>query len=139
MKEVYITDRIINLNINGEWITKRPIPGRPQYQYGEKPQNYFKLFNNEETVFEDLINILRYVGGVKVYKTFLRKRSYIDLFPFEEGIIYKDSLKEFKINYFYETVKNPIIKYLEEDLGFMGYSELVFDREQELKELIIKE
>ena len=32
-----------------------------------------------------------------------------------------------------------IEKDFEEDLGFMGYSELVFDREQELKELIIKE
>lgn len=137
MKEVYISDHILNLNINGKWITKESICGRPIYQYGEKPANHFKLFNNEETVFENLINVVGYESGFKGYKTFWRKRLYVNLFPFAEGIVYKDSLKEFKIDYFYETVENPIIKYLEEDLGFMGYSELVFDREQELKRLML--
>lgn len=137
MKRVYVCTTIISLNINGKWITKKQMVGRPKYQYGEKPVNHFKVFDNEETVFEDLINILQYESGFKGYRTFWRKRLYIDLYPFSDDVCYKDSLKEFKVDYFYETVENPIIKYLEEDLGFMGYSELVFDREQELKRLML--
>lgn len=136
MKEVYIADYILNLNINGKWITKKSICGRPIYRYGEKPANYSKVFNNEETVFEDLIKILGYKSGFNGYKTFWKKRLYINLFPTAQGIVYKNSLKEFKVDYFYKTIENPIIEFLEKDLGFMGYSELVFDREQELKRLM---
>lgn len=46
--------------------------------------------------------------------------------------IYKDELLAFDIQHKYEIVDNPQINLLERDLGFDGYSELVFDREHEL-------
>ena len=55
-----------------------------------------------------------------------------------KGIVYKDSLKAVEIHHIYEVVDNPTIEYLEKDLGFKGYSELVFDREQELKNMMLK-
>ena len=45
--------------------------------------------------------------------------------------------KAFEIEHIYEVVENPIIEQLEKDLGFKGYSQLVFDREQELKNMLI--
>lgn len=43
----------------------------------------------------------------------------------------------FKIKHIFEVVENPRINYFESDLGFNGYSELVFNREQELKSMLL--
>ena len=53
------------------------------------------------------------------------------------GIVYKDSLKAVEIEHVYKIVDNPRIEWLDKDLGFKGYSELVFDREQELKSMML--
>lgn len=38
----------------------------------------------------------------------------------------------------HKIIDNPKIEWLEKDLGFKGYSELVFDREQELKAMLLQ-
>lgn len=138
MKAVYIHKIKTKLNINGEWKTVDNIGGRYKYQYGEVPENYTEKYDNKETVFDELKRRLGYVDGSDELKTFWKKRVYLDLFPLGKGIVYKDSLKVVEIHHIYEVVDNPIIEYLEKDLGFKGYSELVFDREQELKNMMLK-
>ena len=140
MKAVYIHKIITKLNINGEWETvdDKFIGGRYLYKYGEIPENYAEKFDNEKTVFYDFAKRIGYTDDFKGLKTFWKKRVYLDLFPLGKGIVYKDSLKAVEIHHIYEVVDNPIIEYLEKDLGFKGYSELVFDREQELKNMMLK-
>lgn len=138
MKKVYIHKTIIKLNINGEWETVNNTDGRYMYKYGEVPENYTEKFDNEETVFYELAKKTGYMDNFKGSKTFWKKRVYLDLFPLKPGIVYKDSLKAVEIHHIYEIVDNPIIEFLKKDLGFKGYSELVFDREQELKSMMLK-
>lgn len=85
----------------------------------------------------ELIKQCRYTDDFTGCETFWRKRIYVDLFPLANGIVYKDQLEAFDVEHVYETVENPIIEYLQKDLGFKGYSQLVFDREQELKNMLI--
>ena len=141
MKAVYIHKTNVRLNINGEWVKVENVMGigsRYIYLYGEVPQNYIEKYDNEETVFEDLAKRIGYVKEFNGYKTFWKKRIYLDLFPMCRGIVYKDSLKAVEIEHIYKIVDNPRIEWLEKDLGFKGYSELVFDREQELKGMMMK-
>lgn len=140
MKAVYIKKTKLKLNINGEWIYAKETDGirRYIYHYGEAPENHSEKYYTEESVFNDLISRIGYENGFEGYKTFFTKRLYINLFPLKQGIVYKDSLKAFEVEHIYEIVENPKIKWLEEDLGFKGYSELVFDREQELRSMMIK-
>lgn len=141
MKAVYIHKTNVRLNINGEWVKVENVMGigsRYIYLYGEVPQNYIEKYDNEETVFEDLAKRIGYVKGFNGYKTFWKKRIYLDLFPMCRGIVYKDSLKAVEIEHVYKIEDNPRIEWLEQDLGFKGYSELVFDREQELKSMMVK-
>lgn len=139
MKVVYIHKIITEININGEWETVEGFGDRYVYFYGEVPENYTEKYNNEETVFNELAKRVGYINDFKGLKTFWKKRVYLDLFPLGKGIVYKDSLKAVEIHHIYEAVDNPTIEYLEKDLGFKGYSELVFDREQELKSMMLKE
>ena len=140
MKSVYIHKIITKLNINGEWknVDDKFIGGRYIYKYGEVPQNYIEKYDNEETVFGELAKKTGCIDDFRGSKTFWKKRVYLDLFPIGKGIVYKDSLKAVEIHHIYEVVDNPTIEYLEKDLGFKGYSELVFDREQELKNMMLK-
>lgn len=140
LKAVYIKKKELNLNINGEWIYAKETEGirRYIYHYGEVPENYVEKYYNEETVFRDLANKVGYQDDFEGYKTLFDKKLRLDLFPLKQGIVYKDALKAFEVEHIYEIVENPEIKWLEEDLGFKGYSELVFDREQELKSMMTK-
>lgn len=137
MKTVYIHKRYLHLKIKGIWKYADDIDGRYVYLYGELPQNRVEQFRNKNTVFLELIKQCRYTDDFTGCETFWRKRIYVDLFPLANGIVYKDQLEAFDVEHVYETVENPIIEYLQKDLGFKGYSQLVFDREQELKNMLI--
>ena len=137
MKAVYIHDINVKLNINGVWVEVEKTRGRCCYKYGEVPEDYVEKYDNEETVFEDLVKRIGYIDDFKGEKTFWKKRVYLDLSPIGAGIVYKDSLKSVEIEHIYRVEDNPRIEWLEQDLGFKGYSELVFDREQELKSMMI--
>ena len=119
------------------WKYADSIDGRYVYLYGEVPENRVEEFKNKDTVFSELIKRSGYIEDFTGYKTFWRKRVYVNLFPLANGIVYKDELEAFEIEHIYEVVENPIIEQLEKDLGFKGYSQLVFDREQELKNMLI--
>ena len=137
MKAVYIHKIYLHLKTNGMWKYADSIDGRYVYLYGEVPENRVEEFKNKDTVFSELIKRSGYIEDFTGHKTFWRKRFYVDLFPLANGIVYKDELEAFEIEHIYEVVENPIIEQLEKDLGFKGYSQLVFDREQELKNMLI--
>lgn len=106
--------------------------GRPRYNYGDLPKNYAEELGEGREGYFNLILSRCYWRD----HTFFRDRDYLGS---NNGIrIYEDEFISAKRFYEYKVVDNPIIKYLEEDLGFEGYSELVFDREQELKKLTMK-
>ena len=104
------------------------------YHYGEIPDNHIEDFISQETVFDDLIRTLYAYGSDR---TIFKKREYLNIVQFNERI-YKDELLSFDIQHKFEIVDNPKIDLLERDLGFRGYSELVFDREQELRNMVVK-
>lgn len=134
MKAVYIHRTYMHLKINGIWKYARSFGVRHVYFYGEVPENKVDKFTNKDTVFSEFVKAGSYAHSFTVYKTFWRKRFYIQL---ANERVYKDELEEFEIQHVYEIVENPIIEKLERDLGFKGYSQLVFDREQELKNKLI--
>ena len=137
MKAVYIHKIYFHLQINGIWKYVDINGDRYLYLYGDVPENKVEEFKNKDTVFSELIKRSGYIDDFTGYKTFWRKRFYIDLLPFASERVYKDELEAFEIEHIYEIVENPIIEQLEKDLGFKGYSQLVFDREQELKNMLI--
>lgn len=101
------------------------------YYYGEMPDDQIEDFISQETVFDDLIRTLCVYGSDR---TIFKKREYLNIVQFNKRI-YKDELLSFDIQHKYEVVDNPKIDLLEHDLGFKGYSELVFDRGRELRSM----
>lgn len=102
------------------------------YNYGELPETETKEFNNPDTVFKDLLKILGYSNSYTGHKTLFRKRQYIDEYDFDR-YIYKDELVSFKVITKYIPYKYLSVETLQKRLTFEDYSQLVFDREQELK------
>lgn len=140
MKAVYISKTIWNINLkDGRVLTydSDHDRGRYVYKYGDVPNDYIEVFN-KETVWTDLLWKLRFEKDYHGSMTRFSKRVYIDDWDILCERIYKDELSAFEIQHIFKVVENPQIEYLEKDLGFKGYSELVFDREQELKSIMLK-
>ena len=135
MKAVYIGKKIVTIKLTDSIISRRYCGIRSIYNYGEVPEDTKYVFDDKETVFEKLIEKLGYIPEYKGEKTLFKKREYINEYGFK-GRIYKDKLISFEILYTYTVIDNPRIEWLKEDLGFKGYSELIFNREQELKSMM---
>lgn len=136
IKAVYICETIVTVNLTDGVLRKRYYGTRDRYYYGEVPKDVTDVFDDKETVFEKLIEKLGYNPEYKCERTLFKKREYINEYGYG-GRIYKDKLVSFEISHTYTVIDNPRIEWLENDLGFKGYSELVFDREQELKSMMI--
>ena len=145
MKAVYIRKFEIEIILNDDKkivIKSDFLSGRSTYSYGEVPDKQSKSFsiygeyNNDMKNLCDKYHVLleHYVSGFIKKKHHLRIRSsYCDWTN-----IPMNNIKSANVIWYCKVVDNPKIKWLEEDLGFKGYSELVFDREQELKALLLK-
>ena len=145
MKAVY-TRRIdieIILNDDTKVIVKSDfLSGRYIYLYGEFPDEHFESFNiygkcskDVKELCDKYHNLLEnYKGGLFKKEHYIKARtSYYNWIT-----IPINNIKFINIKKYCKAIENPKIKWLEEDLGFKGYSELVFDREQELKSLLLK-
>lgn len=130
MKAVYIHKIRLHFKVNGIWKYASNFFDGYTYLYGEVPENTVDKFANKDAEFSELVKFCGYTDGCK---TFWRKRVYI---PIANKRIYKDELEDLEMEHIYTIVKNPTIEKLERDLGFKGYSQLVFDREQELKNML---
>ena len=80
--------------------------------------------------------------SLPIRQTLFRKRLYIYDYTLGDSDfgqrIYKDEVKSFVVRYNYKIITNPSIKRLQSDLDFYTYSQLVFDREHELKGMLNK-
>lgn len=102
--------------------------GRSIYQYDEVPQDKTIIYKTWEEVRK---NTLYHWFDTTLFSR--RKYLNYDNLPRK---VYEDEFDYLEINISYKIVDNPNIKMLQEDLGFKGYSELVFDREQELRRMM---
>ena len=135
MKCVYKPDVKIKLFLkNGECIIAGNVGGRYLYRYGEKPEDTFEEYTDNS--WNRLLKFSKYSNGLEEYATMFKKRIYINDYFIAERRIYKDELVKIVVESTYEEIENPNIRYLQEDLGFKGYSSLVFDRECELRKLM---
>lgn len=140
MKGMYVHKIILNLNIRGEWIVEGLFTNE-KYKYGEIPDDYTEdSINEEEIVFYYLHTRLESLIGmpIQIHETFWGTRNYFQI-PYSKRKIYKDELMAFNMehNYYVIDFKSLPTKFLENELSFNDYSELVFDREQELKSMLV--
>ena len=143
MKSVYIKTTTIEITLtNGNTIVKddyNPLGFmRYMYQYGEVPSDTATEYNDTDKILDNL----GFVMSLPIRQTLFRKRLYIydsTLGDSDFGQrIYKDEVKSFVVRYNYKIITNPSIKRLQSDLDFYTYSQLVFDREHELKGMLNK-
>lgn len=136
MKQLYKiqSQKYIILLNSGETIVGEPYSfGVYKHKYGEEPSDKTEIFDTWEEMLQKF-NYVCLTGN----KTLFTKRFYIEDENFNFKRIYKDKFKSLIIKTKYQTIpieKYPPISTLERDLGFVGYSQLVFDREKELKEM----
>jgi len=119
--------------------------GELRYLYGEVPEDSYELYNDGNTIelFDALLRETNY--RFLINQTLLKKRIYIfnDMLTSWrlEGVekLYKDELLCFYVVDEYDIVEKPSNRKLQEDLNFYDYTQLIFDREQQLKEMFFKE
>lgn len=147
MRTVYTHDvewRIYLLD--GSVIKKNPFRNsysRLVYKYGEKPENKIeehcvkKLDNKDEQsrVFEELIRTMQFETEYHGHHTLFKKRLFLESGWFGKKI-FMDQLIGWEIRDIYQTVENPDLFLLQRDLRFKEYSQLIFDREQELRSIL---
>lgn len=108
--------------------------GRNCYLYGEIPES-----KETKLTLSEYINKDNRMFHIKSGRTLFKRRTYEVFRSYPKDIrIYSDEIDSVVIKNGCKLVENPRIEWLEKDLGFKGYSELVFDREQELKKLMMK-
>lgn len=118
---------------------------RSVYKYGEKPENKIEehcvkeLDNKAEQarIFEDLIRAMGFEEGYHGHRTRFTKRLYLESGCFGKKI-FMDQLIGWEIRDIYQTIENPSMSLLQKDLRFKEYSQLIFDREQELRSMLQK-
>ena len=132
MKTIYINDLYYQITLKDNTSIRSYSCGTPMYQYGELPEVNKKEYSGED-VFYDLANKLH----DNILKNLITGREYIYNYIFDRKI-YKDEVKSFEEINCYKKVDKPKISKLQNDLGFYKYSELVFDREMELKNMLIQ-
>ena len=133
MKTIYVNDFYYLIVFKDNTRIRSNCNGIPMYQYGELPE-MSKTEYSGENVFYELVNQLH----ISAFKNLLTGREYIFDYRFDRKI-YKDKLKSFEVINHYKDINKPVISKLQDDLGFYKYSELVFDRQQELMSMLSKE
>ena len=141
MKAVYIKTTTIEITLtNGQTIFKNDYKPsdftRSLYQYGEVPNEKIIEFDNSYEPLDNLALLML----KPIYQTLFKKRSYIYDYDNEDRLyrIYEDTIKSFVVKNNYKIITNPSINRLQSDLDFYTYSQLVFDRERELKGMLNK-
>lgn len=115
---------------------------RLAYSYGEKPVNRIEEHcvktvddkNEQARIFEELIQKMGFEKGYHGHKSWFKKRPYLENIWFGKKI-FRDEIIGWEIWDTYQTVENPEMCFLQKDLSFNEYSQLIFDREQELRSM----
>lgn len=138
MKDIYTYKIEVYVNLkNGDNIFV-PQRWRSAYQYGNMPKNQEVKISGEDNCFNYLKTFMLCPNDV----TFFRHREYIfvridsPIRNFKK--VYKSQIDSVLVSYYYTKIEEPRMEYLKNDLGFYTYSQLIFDREQDLKEMLIE-
>lgn len=114
--------------------------GRSYYIYDEVPDNTEVTYDVYGVLREDTKRAIgRFPFVDNIRKSKFSNKSYLNIkqwYGWQKLCI--NDIDFIVLREIYTVHDNPKIEWLEKDLGFKGYSELVFDREQELKNLLLK-
>lgn len=99
---------------------------RDYYHYGIVPKNEEHIYNYEEFIKE---------YSLCSDNTLFKKREYINYSCFGKRV-YKEDFDKAVVIIIYKIVEEPRIDWLQNDLNFNEYSELVFNRENELRKML---
>ena len=137
MKKIYTKNTIIRAYLINDVEVEITLANRLPYCYGDLPSDTQEKYNNPDTVFIDLCNAMKIVP----LTTFFTKKKYIDSSPYGqwrmEQDIFQIDLISFTIDHTYKEVTKPDIEWLKQSLGFYGYSKVIFEREQDLKSMMM--
>lgn len=147
MRTVYTHDVEWRIYLtNGKIIKANPYRGnhyRPAYNYGEQPGNNIEEHcvkksddkNEQARIFEELILTMGFEKGYHGHQSLFRKRRFLESCWFGKKI-FMDELIGWEIRNTYQIVENPSMSFLQKDLLFKEYSQLIFDQEQELRSML---
>lgn len=145
-REIYTHNRYIKYFLINGTIGQITRSGELRYFYGEVPQDNYEYYDKNNTIelFDVLLRTTNYFFSIN--QTLIGKRIYVsndDWFaPWcLEGAerLYKDELISFYVVDEYDIVEKPSNQKLKKDLNFYDYTQLIFDREQQLKEMLLNE
>lgn len=139
-RKIYTCDHYIKYLLVDGTIGKITRSGELRYFYGEVPQDNYEYYDKNNTIelFDALLRTVGYYFSIN--QTLIGKRIYISndswLSPwYLEGAekLYKDELVGFYVADEYDIVEKPSNQKLKKELNFYDYTQLIFDRERELK------
>ena len=129
MKQVFITQYKYIFHLKGGKTVESIYGfGRSMYQYDEVPQDRTIIYKTWKEVLKNTLYDWYDI-------TLFTKRKYLN-YSNLTGKVYEDEFDYLEVKIFNKVVNNPNIEMLQKDLGFKGYSELVFDRECELRKMM---
>lgn len=106
--------------------------GEMNYRYGYLPDNSHTVFSktNVDNVFVALCNMF----DIPFFSENNHpKRKYIYLDCYLNQKVYEDELVSFSVTKQYAVLTDESINFLQEHLTFDDYTQLIFDRENELR------
>lgn len=136
MKDIYVHETKVYIKLKDGNQIFMPQEGRRMYQYGNIPENQNLEINGEENSFNFLTTAMACPNDV----TSFRHRKYIyvciDCMIRSYKRVYKSQIDRILILHRYTKIKKPRMEWLKKDLDFYTYSQLIFDREQELRRML---
>ena len=132
MKQIYFYRTTILVKLKDDSIVT--IKGKAsKWCYGDIPENKIQKYENSNTMFDDLCNVMNVKPSISPFS----KKKYFNQETFfwtwsVDGTVKQDTIHSFVVYTNYNT-GNPSIKALQKELTFIEYTELLFDREQDLK------
>lgn len=137
MKQVYTTFLDVEIKLKDCGIINTGsdvIRGRNVYHYGEIPEI------KTETITSDFATYLEHKWLLHSKKKERRGRILLYILRPNNAVLklYEDEIESVTGYRKAKVVDNPEWKYLYKDLGFNELTELIFNREQELKSMLLR-
>jgi len=128
MKTLYIEKNYIEIHTKEDKIF---YTRSTNLHYGKMPLDTFSTY--ETDAYSQMRRFLYYSDEGSGEKEFFSKRRYTN--DFRVGKIYEDELKKVIVGTEYKKkdLETYSIEKLKEDLNFMEFTDLIFDREHQLK------
>ena len=132
MKQIYFYRTTIFVKLKDDSIVT--IKGNKiKWNYGDIPEDKIQKYENSNTIFDDLCNVMNVKPSISPFskKKYFNKETFFWTWSVD-GSVKQDTIHSFVVYTNYNT-GNPSIKALQKELTFIEYTELLFDREQDLK------